>query len=106
MLSTRQLRYIGSAHPVVISGKDVLKICSKFTGEHPSRSVISKKLLSKFIEITLRHGCSPVDLLHVFRTPFPKNSSGWLLLCNAVIEEYLGPCQTSITELVTKIVND
>ena len=33
-----------------------------------------------FIEITLRHGCSPVDLLHIFRTTFLKNSSGWLLL--------------------------
>ena len=32
------------------------------------------------IEITLRHGCSPVNLLHLFRTPFPKNTSEWLLL--------------------------
>ena len=27
-----------------------------------------------------RHGCSPVDLLHIFRTTFTKNLSGWLLL--------------------------
>ena len=33
-----------------------------------------------FIEITLRHGCSPVYLLHIFRTRFLKNTSGWLLL--------------------------
>ena len=32
-------------------GKSVLKICSKFTGEHPCRSVISIKLLCNFIEI-------------------------------------------------------
>ena len=32
------------------------------------------------VEIALRHGCSPVNLLHVFRTPFLKNTSGWLLL--------------------------
>ena len=40
--------------------------------------------LSKFIEITLGHGCSPVNLLHIFRIPFPKNTSGRLLLtfCN------------------------
>ena len=25
--------------------------------------------------ITLRHGCSPVNLLGIFRTPFPKNTS-------------------------------
>ena len=31
-------------------------------------------------QIALRHGCSPVNLLHIFRTPFPKNTSGWLLL--------------------------
>ena len=35
---------------------------------------------SNFIEISLRHGCSPVNLLHIFRTPFPKNTSGRLLL--------------------------
>ena len=42
--------------------------------------MISTKLLSNFIEITLRLGCSPVNLLHIFRTPFLKNTSGWLLL--------------------------
>ena len=60
--------------------KSVLKICSKFIGEHPCRSAISIKLQSNFIKITLRHECSPVSLLHIFRTPFPKNTSGRLLL--------------------------
>ena len=32
------------------------------------------------IEITLRHWCSPVNFLHIFRTLFPKNTSGRLLL--------------------------
>ena len=41
---------------------------------------ICRKLLCNFIEITLWHGCSPVNLLHIFRTPFTKNTSGWLLL--------------------------
>ena len=31
-------------------------------------------------EITLRHGCSPVNLLYIFRIPFPKNTSEQLLL--------------------------
>ena len=44
------------------------------------RSVISTKLLCNFIEITLRHRCSPLNLLHIFRTPFPRNTSEWLLL--------------------------
>ena len=66
--------------PDVFLLKGVLKICSKFTGEHPCRSVFSIKLQSNFIENTLRHGCSPVNLLHIFRTPFPNNTSEGLLL--------------------------
>ena len=38
------------------------------------------KLLCNFIEITLRHGCSPVNLLHTSRTLFTKNTPGRLLL--------------------------
>ena len=37
-------------------------------------------LQSNFNEITLRHGCFPVNLLHIFKIPFSKNTSGWLLL--------------------------
>ena len=47
------------------------------------RAPISKCDFSKdanFIEITLWHGCSLVNLLHIFRTPLPKSTSGWLLL--------------------------
>ena len=47
---------------------------------HPSRSVISVKLLCDFIEITFLYGCSPIKLLHIFRTSFPENTSGGLLL--------------------------
>ena len=55
-----------SSHPEVFYEKGVLKICSKFTGEQPCRLLL--------------HGCSPVNLLHIFRTPFPRNTSGRLLL--------------------------
>ena len=47
---------------------------------HPCQSAISIKLQSNFIEITLQHGCSPVNLLHIFRAPFLGNTSGGLLL--------------------------
>ena len=60
--------------------KVILRISSKFTGEHPCQNAISINLQSNFIEITLWNGCSPVNLLHVLRTPFPKNTSGRLLL--------------------------
>ena len=70
-----------SSPPVMFLGKGVLKICSKFTPEHPCRSVISIKLHSNFIEIILGHACFPVTLLHIFSTHFYKNTSGELLLC-------------------------
>ena len=60
--------------------KDVLKIWSKLTREHPCGSAISIKFQSNFIENRLQYGCSPVNLLHIFRTVFPRNTSGWLLL--------------------------
>ena len=46
------------SRPGMFLGKGILKICSKFTGEHPCRSAIS-----------------------VTFTPFLKNTFGWLLLC-------------------------
>ena len=44
-----------------------------------------------FIEITFQHGCSPVNLLHIFRRPFSKNTFGWLLLevkTNCMLQRY------------------
>ena len=103
-----------SSHAELFSGRGVLKICSKFTREHPCRSAISVKLQSNFIEIVLRHGCSPINLLHFFRAPFLKNTSGQLLQYFFVslnehakreAEAYPEPCQTSKMELFTKIDN-
>ena len=75
-----RLNILRSNRPEVILRKGVQKICSKITGEHPCRCVISIKLLCKFIEITLPHECFPVNLLDIFRTPFSRNTSVWLLL--------------------------
>ena len=69
-----------SSHPNVFLGKDVLKRCRKFTGEHPCRSPISVKFLCNFIEIVLRLGCSPLKLLHIFSTSFYKNISRGLFI--------------------------
>ena len=46
----------------------------------PCRSAISIKLLYNFIEIGLQNGCSPVNLLHIFRISFPRNTFRRLLL--------------------------
>ena len=40
------------------------------------RSAILIKLQSNFIEVALRHESSPVNLLHIFKKLFPKNTSG------------------------------
>ena len=47
--------------------------------ETPMPQCDFNKVASNFTEIALRHGCSPVNLLYIFRIPFPRNSSGWLL---------------------------
>ena len=64
------LKSYRNSPPYVFWEKEVLKKCSKFTGEPPCRSVISIKLFCKFTEITVRHGCFPLNLLHIFRVPF------------------------------------
>ena len=65
-----------SSHAEVFLRKGVLKICSKFTGEHPCRSAISIKLRCNCIIITLPHECSPVNLLHISRRPFLRTPPG------------------------------
>ena len=88
-----------SCRSEVFLGKGILKICCKFTKERSCRNAISIKLLCNFIEITLRHGCSPVNLLHIFRTTFSRNTSGWLLL------DILTATLTLTEKLVIKIKN-
>ena len=61
ILGSDSVRYTKAALQVFL-GEGVLKIYSKLAGEHPW------------------HGCSPVNLLHIFRTPFCQNTSGGLLL--------------------------
>ena len=57
------------------------KRCSENIQQIHRRASMAKCHFNKVAyEITLRHGCSPLNLLHIFRTPFPKNSSGRLLL--------------------------
>ena len=57
-----------SSHSEVFLEKAVLKMCSKFTREQPCQSAVSINLQSNFIEIALRYGCSPVNLLRKFAT--------------------------------------
>ena len=62
--------------------------CSKRCSENiqqtyrrtPMPKCDSIKLLWNFIEITLRHECSPLNLLYIIRTPFSNNTSELLPL--------------------------
>ena len=70
--------------PDVFLGKDVLKICNKFTREHPCQKVVSIKLQSNFIDIAFRHGYFLINLLQIFRTTFPRNTSKELLISPSI----------------------
>ena len=43
------------------------------------------KIQSNFIEITLWYGCSPVNLLHIFRTPFSQEHLWRAASANCII---------------------
>ena len=88
-------RYVKTAglksNKAIISGKICMfavDVFSSFGYIFPVLVVVSvsvlfsqfSQLLWNFIEITLWHGCSPVNLLHIFRKPFLKDTSEWLLL--------------------------
>ena len=46
------------------------RVCQKSIAQK-----IWKYVQSNFIKITLRHECSPVNLLHIFRAYFPRSTS-------------------------------
>ena len=59
------------------------KRCSENMQQIYRRTPVPKCNLNKVAkQIALRYGCYPVNLLHIFRTPFPKNTSEGLLLKN------------------------
>ena len=97
-------RKFRSSRPEVFLRKGALKTCNKFTGEHSCRNVISINLQSNFIEITFRHDYSLVKLLHIFRTPFFKNTFAALLPKIVVIIFFLSSqyCISIHPENITK----
>ena len=61
----------------------LMKSCFENMQQIYRRTSMPKCDFSKVaIEMTLWHVCSPVNLLHIFRTPFPKKTLGRLLLNN------------------------
>ena len=79
------------------------KRCSENVQQIYRRTPMPKGDFCNFIEIALWHGFSPVNQLHIFRTPFFNNTSGQLLLewllcavsefretCRVLEENFLG----------------
>ena len=97
------IKWIGntyrSRHTEMFLRKDVLKICSKFTGEHSSQSVISIKLLCSFIEIELWHVSSAVNLLRISRIPFPRKTAVWPLLHIPMEDDALSALSVKILQM-------
>ena len=47
------------------------------------KKLVTSEALSVLLStqiVVLGHGCSPVNFLHIFRTHFLRNTSGWLLV--------------------------
>ena len=92
-------KYTVKKHEIIWVGRVVLK--TRNHQKRPFRAVLRKscpeniqqiyrripmpkcdfnKLFCNFIEITLWYGCSPVNLLYIFRIRFSKSTFGGLLL--------------------------
>ena len=86
--------------------KKTRRFDSNIKQKQPTRDVLEKscsenmqqiyrrtsELLCNIIEITLQYGCSLVNLLHIFKTLFPRNTSGWLLLVKATFKMKIRNC--------------
>ena len=49
------------------------------------QQIYKRTPMPKCEKIAFRHGCSPVNLLHIFRTSFAKNTSGRLPLKTSLL---------------------
>ena len=86
----------------------ILRKCSENRQEIYRRTPVPKcdinkvaKLQSNLIEIALWHGWSPVNLMHIFRTPFLKNISGGMFL-SFDTWYYIAICATLCVRLLSK----
>ena len=82
---------------------DFSKVALATLQENTHGKVIS---ISNFIEITLWHGSSPVNLLHILRTSFPKNISGRRLLTDCYFQQEQIFTQYNLLDLLKKVYNN
>ena len=83
----RQLYQTASSFHFLYVNKNCIKlIFSHFNGAIQFSQIKTGHYIKRtkeeglFTTSRLRGGCFPVNLLHIFRKPFPENTSEWLLL--------------------------
>ena len=59
-----------------------------YSQRQPTRGVLRKSCSENIKQIHISHGCSPVNLLDIFRASFPKSTSARLLLYSLIIDNY------------------
>ena len=74
LVISHPLRCFTILFPMTNIGFSLFVLWSRLFFEGHNYYPMVLQLRSNFIEITLRYGCSPVNLLHIFRTPFTKNT--------------------------------
>ena len=86
--SFHDIHFVKSWHSQKQPSRVVLKKRCSENMQQIYRRTPMPKFLCNFIEIALRHGCSLVNLLRIFRTLFPRNTSRWLFLhsVNVILE--------------------
>ena len=104
------LRWNRSIYQKQLSRGVLRKRCSKHMQQSHWRTPMLKcdftKVARNFIEIALWHGCSSLNLLHIFRAPFSKNTFERLLLIYP--NENYPQCKTVLCnslEILRQILN-
>ena len=100
-IPVNDLSWIRSSRTEVFLRKGILKICTKFTEKPPMPKCDFNKVAKQ-----LQLGCSPANLLYIFRAPFCKNTSGRLLLLDTRNRNYSENCAQNILWKVMETCHD
>ena len=73
----------------------LMKWCSQNMQQIYRGTLMPKCEFNKVYLLKLRHWCSHVNLLHIFRTPFTKSTSGRLMLIMYQTKIWTLTCQAS-----------
>ena len=69
-----------SRRPEMLLWRNIMKNMKQIYRKTPTLKCDVNKVALQLYWNHFWHGCSSVSLMHIFRTPLHKNTSGWLLL--------------------------